>query len=84
MPPVLPPVNPEIPVSFPLPVIPLNMPPLLSPSVIFLSASLLPDRSEILLDAPPVRSLIPPVLPPVNSDAPWVFAGPELVGPTAL
>ncbi len=75
-PPVFPPVRPEIPVSFPLPVIPLKSPPLLSPSVMFLSPSLLPVRSEKLLVSPPVKSLIPPVLPPVSSEAPCVFAGP--------
>ncbi len=77
-PPVLPPVRPEIPVSLPLPVIPLKSPPLLSPSVIFLSPSLLPVRSEKLLVSPPVKSLMPPVLPPVSSEAPCVFAGPGL------
>ena len=75
-PPVFPPVRPEIPVSLPLPVMPLKSPPLLSPSVIFLSPALLPVRSEKLLVSPPVKSLMPPVLPPVSSEAPCVFAGP--------
>lgn len=80
-PPVLPPVNPEKPVSFPLPVMPLNIPPLSPLPESDLSPSLLPVKSETLLDGPPVRSFKPPVLPPVSSDAPCVFAGAERLGP---
>lgn len=60
---------------------PLNNPPLLLSLEYDLSPSLLPVKSEILLDGPPVRSVTPPVLPPVSSDAPWVFAGAEVSGP---